>query len=173
LGAGEVYDPSQDPASHLHDPAQLAKTLIGPSPSEVQAPANFPHAGLYKLWAQFQRDGRVINVPFVLNVLEAAPKTSSTQAAKTAVAADAIRINVTANGYMPSQISVERGRPVKLLFYRADGQNCASTVVFPQLNITRELPVNEEVVVEFTPDGAGEFSFTCGMGMYKGLLVVQ
>ena len=172
LGAGEVYDPSQDPALHVHDPAQLAKTLVGPSPSEVRAPVNFPHAGLYKLWAQFQREGRVINIPFVLNVAEAAPKSATVQLAQPAPA-DAIRINVSSSGYEPSQIAVERGRTVKLLFYRTDGQNCASTVVFPQLNITRELPVNQAVVIELTPERAGEFTFTCGMGMYKGLLVVQ
>lgn len=36
--------------------------------NEVAAHTVFPHAGLYKLWAQFQRGGRVITVPFVLRV---------------------------------------------------------------------------------------------------------
>jgi hypothetical protein len=34
----------------------------------VSAHIVFPKAGIYKLWAQFQRNGRVIDVPFVVNV---------------------------------------------------------------------------------------------------------
>jgi hypothetical protein len=39
--------------------------------NEVAAHTVFPRAVLYKLWAQFQRGGRVITVPFVLSVAEA------------------------------------------------------------------------------------------------------
>jgi hypothetical protein len=172
LDAGEVFDPSQAPDPHLHDPRQLAKTLIGPSPAEVSAYVQFPRAGRYKLWAQFQREGRVVVVPFILNVAERAPRTASTEIAA-ATLADAIRINVTASGYQPSQISVKRGQPLKLAFYRADAQNCAGTVLFPQLNISRQLPVGEPVIIELTPENAGELHFTCGMGMYRGTLVVE
>jgi len=35
------------------------------------------------------------------------------------------------------------------------------------------LPLNEPVVVEFTPEKKGEFAFTCGMGMLKGQIIVQ
>jgi len=170
LDAGEVFDPSQDPTQHIHDPAQLAKKLVGPSPSQVNTYVNFPHAGLYKLWAQFQREGRVINVPFVLNVAEAAPK--QTQAA-VSIPSDAIKINVGSSGYEPSQITVKKGEPVKLAFQRTDAQNCAGTVVFPQLNISRQLPVGETIIIELTPNEMGELTFSCGMGMYKGTLTVN
>jgi hypothetical protein len=36
---------------------------------EVIAHTSFPHAGLYKVWAQFQRGGRVITASFVLHVM--------------------------------------------------------------------------------------------------------
>ncbi len=38
------------------------------SPSQVMAHTEFPRAGLYKVWAQFQRAGKVITVPFVLQI---------------------------------------------------------------------------------------------------------
>lgn len=170
LDAGEVFDPSRDPAQHVHDPAQLAKKLVGPSPSEVSAYVNFPHAGLYKLWAQFQRDGKVITVPFVLNVGEPAPKTAE---ASVSVPADAIKIKVSSSGYEPSQIAVKKGEKVTLAFQRTDAENCAGAVLFPQLNISRPLPVGETVIIEFTPNETGEISFGCGMGMYKGMVVVN
>jgi plastocyanin len=168
LDTGEVFDPSQDPSLHVHDPAQLARKLVGSSPSEVSAYVNFPRAGMYKLWAQFQRDGRVINVPFVLDVAAGEPEPVSNPDTP-----DAMKINVTSSGYVPAQISVNKGEPVRLAFYRADTRNCAGTVVFPELNITRELPVGQTVTVEFTPTRTGEFSFTCGMGMFKGVVVVN
>jgi plastocyanin len=170
LDAGEVYDPGQDPALHVHDPAQLAKQLVGPSPSEVSAYVSFPRAGLYKLWAQFRRDEKVITVPFVLNVAAAAARREEPAAS---VPADAIRINVTSSGYEPAQINAKRGQPVKLAFYRADARGCAGTVVFPQLNVRRQLNAGETTVVEVTPAESGEITFTCGMGMYKGALVVS
>jgi plastocyanin domain-containing protein len=44
-------------------------------------------------------------------------------------------------------------------------------VVFPSLNIKRALPLNEPVVIEFTPAKTGEFA--CGMNMLKGVVVVE
>ncbi|MDQ3818638.1 MAG: cupredoxin domain-containing protein [Acidobacteriota bacterium] len=170
LDAGEVLDPSRDPSQHVHDPAQLAKKLVGPSPSEVSAYVNFPHAGLYKLWAQFERDGKVITVPFVLNVGEAACATSG---AATPIPADAIKINVGSSGYEPSEISVKKGEKVTLAFTRTDSQNCAGTVLFPQLNISRQLAVGETVLIELTPNEAGQINFSCGMGMFKGKVIVN
>jgi plastocyanin len=171
LDAGEVFDPSQDPTQHIHDPAQMAKKLVGPSPSEVSTYVNFPRAGLYKLWAQFQREGEVINVPFVLNVAAPAPKLEAQEPVE--IPADAIEIKVGSAGYEPSQITVKKGEPVKLAFQRTDGQNCAGTVVFQQLNISRQLPVGETVIIELTPNETGELNFGCGMGMYKGTLIVN
>lgn len=36
--------------------------------SDVMFHTNFPHPGLYKAWGQFQHKGKIITVPFVLNV---------------------------------------------------------------------------------------------------------
>jgi Cu+-exporting ATPase len=46
-------------------------------------------------------------------------------------------------------------------------------VVFPSLNIKRTLPLNEPVVIEFTPAKTGEIAFACGMNMLRGAVVVQ
>lgn len=170
LDAGEVFDPSQDPTQHVHDLAQLAKKLVGPSPAEVSAFVNFPHAGFYKLWAQFQREGKVRTVPFVLNVADAAPKTAEIAQP---IPADAIKINVSNSGYEPSRLSVKKGETIKLAFQRTDSENCAGTLLFPQLNISRQLPVGETVIIEITPSAAGEINFSCGMGMYKGKVIVN
>lgn len=84
-----------------------------------------------------------------------------------------VRVTVNKNGFSPSSINVEEGFPITLIFKRATKEGCGNKVVFPSLNITRDLPVGKNVTVKFTPDQSGEIAFTCGMGMYKGKIVVQ
>jgi hypothetical protein len=40
------------------------------SASQVSAHTTFPRTGLYKVWAQFQRGGQIITVPFVVRVAD-------------------------------------------------------------------------------------------------------
>jgi len=153
-----------------HDHSTMEGTTTKPSASEVAAHTAFPRAGLYKLWAQFQRNNKVINVPFVVRVPEGEQsKTANNQS----VPSDAIKVTVSGNGYEPSQINVEKGKPVKLAFFRKDADNCGGEVVFSKLNITKKLPVGETVLVEFTPQEAGDISFACGMNMMKGKILAQ
>lgn len=150
-------------------PAELAKQLGGPRLSEVRAHVSFPRAGLYKLWAQFQRNDRIIVVPFVFQVAEAAPVARR----EIVIPADAIRVRVGASGYEPAVVQVKKGQPVKLAFTRAGASGCGGMVVFPTLGIRRHLHPGETVLIEITPTETGELSFTCGMRMYKGSLVVN
>ena len=84
-----------------------------------------------------------------------------------------VRINVTKKGFSPSSISTEQGSPLTLIFKRTSKEGCGNKVVFPSLNITRDLPVGKNVTIKFTPTDTGTVSFTCGMGMYKGSVVVS
>lgn len=139
-----------------------------PSASEVSAHTTFPRAGLYKLWAQFQRGGKVISIPFIVNV--PAGKAELVKAAD--VPAGATQITVSSDGYEPQSVSVKKGQPVKLAFYRADADNCGGEVVFAKQNIKKKLAVGETVLVEFTPTESGEIAFACGMDMLRGKVVV-
>lgn len=84
-----------------------------------------------------------------------------------------VRVTVNKNGFSPSSVNVEEGFPLTLIFKRTTKEGCGNRVVFPSLNITRDLPVGKNVTVKFTPDNTGEIAFTCGMGMYKGKILVQ
>jgi hypothetical protein len=165
LETGETR--SDNAAFHVH--GTDARTL-GPSPAEIRVAVNFPRPGLYKLWAQFQRDEQVITVPFVVQVADAAP-----QAIKSPVTipADAIRITVSDAGYTPARIEVRKGQAVKLAFVRLNTSTCGGTVVFSSLKLQQTLPVGETVIIEIAPQATGELSFTCGMGMFKGAIVVK
>ena len=84
-----------------------------------------------------------------------------------------VRITVDKNGFSPSSIEVEAGHKLNLIFNRADGANCGRTVVFRRPSIRKALPVGKDVLVTLTPRAAGRINFTCGMGMYKGSILVS
>ena len=76
-------------------------------------------------------------------------------------------------GYDPDVIVVKQGRPVRLDFYRDETASCSDRVIIGDFGIARDLPAFKTTSVEFTPDKDGEFTFTCGMNMMRGKLVVE
>ena len=92
-----------------------------------------------------------------------------------AVAASGVQeINITVKGgYSPDTIVVQKGRPVRLNFDREETASCSDTVVFGDFGIARPLPAFKTTPVEFTPNKIGEFTFTCGMNMLRGKLIVE
>lgn len=83
-------------------------------------------------------------------------------------------VNITVKGgYSPDVIVVRRGLPVRLNFYRDETNSCSEQVIFGDFGIARNLPPFRTTSIEFTPDREGEFTFTCGMNMLRGRLVVQ
>jgi len=76
-------------------------------------------------------------------------------------------------GYTPDVIVVERGKPVRLNFVRAESALCSEMVLLPDFKKSARLPEGEPVPIEFIPDKPGEFEFQCQMGMLRGKLVVE
>lgn len=82
-----------------------------------------------------------------------------------------IRITVK-GGYSPDVIAVKQNKPVRLNFYRDETASCSETVIFGDFGIAKNLPAHQITAIEFTPEKSGEFTFTCGMNMLRGKLVV-
>lgn len=75
--------------------------------------------------------------------------------------------------YRPSTVVVERGIPVRLLFDRQEDQVCSERVIFSAFQHEHWLAPFAITTVQFIPTRAGEFLFTCALGMYQGRLVVR
>ena len=149
---------------HSHSPEAL-----GPPPNQIRVAAVFPKAGRYKLWLQMQVDGHVETTPFEVRVSESL----KTAAKVTKVPAGAMEIRITSNGYEPMNVAVPANRKVTLAFLRSGEPNCGTKVVFPELGLTKEIPLGGMALVEIPPSPSGELRFTCGMGMYRGRLVIS
>lgn len=93
-----------------------------------------------------------------------------------AVVADGVQtaeVTVGSGGFDPKVIRLQAGVPARLAFTRTTDPTCATEVQIPAFGIDKTaLPLNEEVVIAFTPEEAGTFSFSCGMDMMRGTLVV-
>ena len=76
-------------------------------------------------------------------------------------------------GYTPDVIVVEHGKPVRLTFRREETAPCSEMVVFGDFGKSATLPAGQAVAVEFIPEKAGEYEFTCQMGMLRGKLIVE
>ncbi|HEY8430901.1 MAG TPA: cupredoxin domain-containing protein [Sandaracinaceae bacterium] len=83
------------------------------------------------------------------------------------------RVQVNARGYEPSEITAPAGQPVRLVFTRTTDEGCGQQLVFPELDIRRDLPLDEPVAVDLTMPASGRVRFTCGMDMYEGALVAR
>jgi plastocyanin domain-containing protein len=80
---------------------------------------------------------------------------------------------VVKGGYTPGGIRVKKGAPVRLVFDRQETSGCSEEVVIPEFGIRRYLPAHQKTAVELTPEKAGSYEFTCGMGMLRGQLTVE
>lgn len=89
------------------------------------------------------------------------------------VEATKVEVQVDAAGYEPSRVHAEAGQKLTMVFTRTADEGCGQKVVIPDLDIEKDLPLNEPVQVSFTPETAGTLVFTCGMGMYDGKIVVK
>lgn len=75
-------------------------------------------------------------------------------------------------GYSPAVLSLKVGVPAKITFMRKDTSGCLEEIIMPDFGVAEKLPVNEAFSVTIMPKVTGEFTYTCGMRMFSGKIVV-
>jgi len=101
------------------------------------------------------------------------PDAAGKQAAQPTHDVQSVSVTVSDAGFQPSQITLRAGVPARLTFTRISDTTCATSIVFASLDVHKDLPLNQPVTVEFTPQRAGEVGFSCGMNMLRGTVVVR
>ena len=84
-----------------------------------------------------------------------------------------VTLTVTSGGYLPKQVKLTKGVPVRLHLKTSGTQGCARDFVIPSLKIEKLLPETGEEIIEFTPTKSGALPFSCIMGMYTGKFLVN
>jgi plastocyanin domain-containing protein len=83
------------------------------------------------------------------------------------------KVIVDSKGFTPSNVTVEKGKPASLVFVRTTDSTCAKQVVFPELKLEKELPLNTPVKIDVPTSEARTLTFQCGMAMYKSSVLIQ
>jgi plastocyanin domain-containing protein len=83
-----------------------------------------------------------------------------------------VAITADDKGFKPSSVKIKKGAPATLVFTRTSDDTCATEVVFPQLDIKKDLPKGQPVSIAVPTDKEQTLTFQCGMGMYKSSVVV-
>ena len=120
------------------------------------------------MWVQFQRNGEVITVPYTFNV-----HAGSALLHVDETVTDAIHVEVSRLGFQPDRTVAAAGKTVRIAFERKDADNCAGVVVFPELNIRKQLPAGRTTLVELRNSEPRNLWFSCGMNMYCGALMIR
>jgi Uncharacterized protein conserved in bacteria len=84
-----------------------------------------------------------------------------------------IEMSVTAEGFVPAEVKVKAGKPLKLVVTRKVERTCATEIVIKDFGINKPLPLNQAVEVDFTPVKPGNIRYACPMDMIAGVIVVE
>lgn len=84
-----------------------------------------------------------------------------------------VEVKVTDKGFEPAQIEAKAGETVSLRFTRETPSECLKAMAIPSLNIKKDLPMNQPVVVNVKADKEGKIVFQCWMAMFKGEIDVK
>lgn len=101
------------------------------------------------------------------------PSGGAAPAAQAGPTSGTVDVKADENGFSPSSITLKKGEAATLRFKRTTEDTCADKVVFPDLKITKDLPVNQPVEIAIDTKEARTLGFECGMGMYKSKVVIQ
>ncbi|AGK96885.1 sulfite exporter TauE/SafE family protein [Clostridium pasteurianum] len=100
-------------------------------------------------------------------------KTSTSSSGSKATIENGVQvIKMTADGagYTPNGLYVQKNMPVKWIIDGKALNSCNGQIIVPSLNIQKNLQSGENII-EFTPKDK-DISFSCGMGMIRGLIKV-
>jgi len=78
-----------------------------------------------------------------------------------------VSIAVTRSGYVPNNLTIKAGVPVRWKIDGTDAAGCTSIMTIPSLNISQALRRGENII-EFTAPQKGQLAFMCSMGMVRG-----
>ena len=84
-----------------------------------------------------------------------------------------VTMEVTTQGFVPAQVKVKVGQPVKLVVTRKTDVTCAKDIVIKDYGINKPLPLNQPVEITFTPIKAGKLRYACAMDMIAGVIIVE
>lgn len=109
----------------------------------------------------------------IVALAKVSPVSSGDEAADNGANNSAVQkivITIGNNGYTPNRLRVRAGQPVELTLRNNGAYSCASSFSLRAFGIYAQVAPNEQKTFTFTPPKAGNYNFSCSMGMYTGVI---
>ena len=87
-----------------------------------------------------------------------------------------IAISLTEAGFKPDAITVDKAKPVVLVFTRKTDKTCAKEIVVElggDKKVEKKLPLDKPVEIAATFARTGKLTYGCGMNMVSGVISVE
>ena len=126
------------------------------------------------LW-NIQNGLTVLGYPIKLSALWPTSQADSTQDSNVTFNGreQVMKMKVFTGGYAPDSFTLQAGVPVRWEIDARGAQACVTVLQAPRLGVKPVfLKPTADNVVTFTPEAPGSYTFSCGMGMYRGQIVV-
>ncbi|MFH1631070.1 MAG: cupredoxin domain-containing protein [Candidatus Aenigmatarchaeota archaeon] len=83
-----------------------------------------------------------------------------------------VQLSFKNGNYYPNTIELKKGVPVVIEVDMNTVRGCYRSIIIPTFGVRKTVTTSNNKI-EFTPDKAGTFGFSCSMGMGTGKLVVE
>jgi sulfite exporter TauE/SafE len=84
-----------------------------------------------------------------------------------------VTINARSDGYEPPNWTAKPDVPIRVRLLSENNLSCTRVFTIPSLGIQRDLPLTGEIVIDLPAQTAGDLFFSCGMGMYTGVIRIS
>ncbi|SFN29794.1 Uncharacterized conserved protein [Nocardia asteroides] len=128
--------------------------------------------GFYTLNAGLELAGSPLAASRIGESIGFEPPAADASAAVVADGVQTLTITAKTGSYGPQNIEAVSGVPTMLVVKTNGTHGCVRSMVFPSLGITTTLPTSGETRIELGTLQPGRMDYTCGMGMYSGMITI-
>ncbi|UGT70905.1 sulfite exporter TauE/SafE family protein [Nocardia gipuzkoensis] len=128
--------------------------------------------GLYTLNGGLELAGSPLAASSITQSLTPAGPAPDAPAASVTEGTQTVTITARTGSYTPHTIAAEAGVPTTLVIKSDNASGCVRYFVIPDRNIEKILPVKGETRVDLGVLQPGRLAYTCGMGMYSGVITI-
>ncbi|WP_405139110.1 sulfite exporter TauE/SafE family protein [Nocardia sp. NBC_01388] len=128
--------------------------------------------GLYTLNGGLELAGSPLSASRIAESIGFNPPPADASAATVADGAQTVTITARSNSYSPKNVEVRSGVATTLVVKTNGTQGCIRSMVFPSLGVQKTLPATGETRIDLGVLQPGRLDYTCGMGMYSGIITI-
>ncbi|UGT55027.1 MULTISPECIES: sulfite exporter TauE/SafE family protein [Nocardia] len=128
--------------------------------------------GFYTLNGGLELAGSPLAASRITESIGFEPPAADASAAVVADGVQTLTITAKTGSYGPKNIEAVAGIPTTLVVKTNRTQGCVRSMVVPSLGITATLPTSGETRIDLGTLQPGRLDYTCGMGMYSGMITI-